>query len=418
MVDWAGIASTTWGSAQASISILLLMVYGYIAKSHELFNNSGLKALSKMTTTILLPALFFAEIGPQASWSNIVHYWPIILYSVMQITLSYLFTSLGRRIFKSTYDFPRWIIPSAMFNNSVTLPVLMVECLGKAGAFDGIIGGSDTLEAALSRAKTYVLINGLVMSVSKFAIAPKIMNPALLQEDALIDLSPAPVTVYSSTNSNSEDVVCTEYSPLISPSQPPKRRFFLQTWSTLKKFSNPPLIGAMAAFLIGVIPTLHRMFLDNGALNLTVTHSINKMGSAYPTIQILVLGAQLYAGTQGHTKYKTPKFAISYLVFYRFIIMPILSISFISFLRNWRPTLLLDDPMFDFALMVAPMGPPALTIGAVAEIARLDEEDIGGIARMMIIAYFITPVISLPIAAALTIIQSRLPGVIHGVTGL
>jgi len=28
--------------------------------------------------------------------------------------------------------------------------------------------------------------------------------------------------------------------------------------------------------------------------------------------------------------------------------------------------LLLDDPMFDFALMIAPMGPPAVTIAAVS----------------------------------------------------
>jgi hypothetical protein len=54
-----------------------------------------------------------------------------------------------------------------------------------------------------------------------------------------------------------------------------------------------------------------------------------------------------------------------YLFALRFVLMPVFSISFIYAIRQWKPDLLIKDPMFDFALMIAPIGPPAITLAAV-----------------------------------------------------
>lgn len=66
-------------------------------------------------------------------------------------------------------------------------------------------------------------------------------------------------------------------------------------WSGFKSVLNPPLIGGLVAIIVGVIPFLHKLFLSENSPIAAFTVSIAGVGELYTTLQIFVLGGQLYS---------------------------------------------------------------------------------------------------------------------------
>jgi len=60
--------------------------------------------------------------------------------------------------------------------------------------------------------------------------------------------------------------------------------------------------------------------------------------------------------------------------------------------------------MLDFVLMISNTGPPALTLSAIADMADLTADVEGQVSRILLLSYAVTPLISLPVTAALTVV--------------
>ena len=57
------------------------------------------------------------------------------------------------------FGMPKWIIASCVFNNAVSLPLLLLNSLAASGSLDQLIWGeTDTIAEALSRGRTYILV--------------------------------------------------------------------------------------------------------------------------------------------------------------------------------------------------------------------------------------------------------------------
>lgn len=65
------ILSTTWSAAQAAISVMLVLGYGYYARKLKILSRPGEENSSHLCVTLFLPCLLFSEIGPLSSWSNL-----------------------------------------------------------------------------------------------------------------------------------------------------------------------------------------------------------------------------------------------------------------------------------------------------------------------------------------------------------
>lgn len=61
--------------------------------------------------------------------------------------------------------------------------------------------------------------------------------------------------------------------------------------------------------------------------------------------------------------------------------------------------------------MTVPVGPPAITLAAIANLAHLSSEMEGTVDRTLMYSYIITPIISIPVTAALTVVMK-----LHGIT--
>lgn len=57
--------------------------------------------------------------------------------------------------------------------------------------------------------------------------------------------------------------------------------------------------------------------------------------------------------------------------------------------------------MLDFILSISPVGPPALTLAAIASMSDIDEDCEGGIARILVWSYCVTPLIAGSVSGAL-----------------
>ncbi|KAK4686566.1 hypothetical protein P7C73_g3558, partial [Tremellales sp. Uapishka_1] len=194
-----------------------------------------------------------------------------------------------------------------------------------------------------------------------------------------------------------------ESSPLIRKTAEEARqgwRLAKVAQKAVSGFMNPPMIGGLAAIIAGVIPFLHKwLFAENAWLS-PFSQSIENLGALYAVLQTFVLGAHLKSKKGS----KPPLWPLLYLFTYRFFIMPLISISVVYSTRKWLGGKILLDPVLDFVMAISAVGPPALTLAAIVEMSDADESTHTAVAQTIVISYVLTPLISVSVTAALTMI--------------
>lgn len=166
------------------------------------------------------------------------------------------------------------------------------------------------------------------------------------------------------------------------------------------QFLNPAVNSAIIAIIIGITPPLHYLFYDNIAISSSITESIKNIGGLYPALQLFALGSKLVAPLQQPVRGST----IFLIGLVRFVLAGIISISAVSFMStHCSPDVWPMDKMLNFVLMITPVGPPAITLAAVAEIAGVSESEVTAVSRMLLITYAIAPLVAPSVAVALSI---------------
>ncbi|KAF8758808.1 Auxin Efflux Carrier superfamily [Rhizoctonia solani] len=331
------------GSAEASISVLLVLGFGYYAQYAGWVNDQGEKQISHLCVTVFLPALLFTQIGPHATPHNLIDYGIIVLLSIFAMVVSYLAGIASRRS-----------------------PLLLLDSLEKTGTIGIIIGkGGGSVPDAVARGRTYLLIAALVGNVGRFALGPDIMGPK---------------------NNDHSDF------PATYPPHP--------TCSNGR--DHPSVVDCTAiAIVFGLISPLRHAFFSKGEpLNATITQSVNYLGKLYTALQMFVLGSKLRSKSGD----KLPILSTSVLFIHRFIIMPAIMISIVYFLRSTWPSYVERDPMLDFVLSIVGIGPPAITLSAISEMAELESREDAQVSRLLMLSYIVTPFICVPISASVYVI--------------
>ncbi|CAE6420265.1 unnamed protein product [Rhizoctonia solani] len=387
------------GSAEASISVLLVLGFGYYAQHAGWVNEEGEKQISHLCVTVFLPALLFTQIGPHATPHNLTDYGIIVALSIFAMVVSYLAGIASRRVFKS----PRWTVAAFIFNNATSLPLLLLNSLEKTGTISIIIGkNGGSVADAVARGRTYLLIAALVGNMGRFALGPDIMGPKNNDDsDFPGDLS----TTFRPVSAESET------TPLLSTAR--IHNAASQAWPTIKNAGkiiwawvldsiNPPLIAAIVALVFGLVSPLHHAFFGKGEpLNATVTQSVDYLGKLYTALQMFVLGSKLRSKAGD----KLPILSTTVLFIHRFIVMPAIMIGVVYLLRSTWPSYVERDPMLDFVLSIVGIGPPAITLSAISEMAELDAREDAQVSRLLMLSYIVTPFICVPISASVYVIN-------------
>ncbi|CAE7104192.1 unnamed protein product [Rhizoctonia solani] len=387
------------GSAEASIAVLLVLGFGYYAQYAGWVNDEGEKQISHLCVTVFLPALLFTQIGPHATRSNLLDYGIIVVLSIFAMGVSYLVGISSQRAFKS----PRWTVAAFIFNNATSLPLLLINSLEKTGTIRIIIGkNGGSVADAVTRGRTYLLIAALVGNLGRFAFGPDIMGPKQNND------SDFPGDLSATFPRVSEE---SETTPLLSTARihnatsrawPTIKKTAKRAWAWTADVLNPPLLAAIVAISFGVIPPLHHAFFKKGEpLNATLTQSVDYLGKLYTALQMFVLGSKLRSKAGD----KLPILPTSILFVHRFMVMPAIMIGLVYFLRSTWPSYVEKDPMLDFVLSIVGIGPPAITLSAVAEMADLGSREDAQVSRMLMLSYLVTPFICVPVSASVYVIQ-------------
>lgn len=75
------------------------------------------------------------------------------------------------------FELPLWITPAICFNNTTSLPLLLIQSLESSGVLEALLrSDSDTTSAAVKRAKSYILVCAVVGTSLTFALGPRLLD--------------------------------------------------------------------------------------------------------------------------------------------------------------------------------------------------------------------------------------------------
>lgn len=326
------------------------------------------------------------------------------------------------RIFKT----PSWVTPAIAFNNTTSLPLLLVQSLAATQLLDVLDPSGDD---AVARAKSYFLVNAMVGNSLTFALGPKLLN--VWEESADEDDEDDDKTDAAAEARLEEQQQEAEHDNEETSLLPNKlarkrarvtlaayvrgRRSFkrLPKWvkevlNIVLAFVNPPVIGAVLGTIIGLTPALHRLFFETqeegGYLNAWLSSALENVGELFPALMVVIVGVKLSGSLlkmkKGDDSGNVPWIPFVLITVIRFIIWPAISIVTIYYLAA-KTDLLGDDPILWFCLMLAPTGPPALLITAMADLVGSSEEEKMGISKFLTLEYAISPMIFVTVVGAL-----------------
>ncbi|KAF2125975.1 hypothetical protein P153DRAFT_346728 [Dothidotthia symphoricarpi CBS 119687] len=419
------------GSIQAAFSVLLTIFFGVVAAQCNLLSVKAAKEVSGLCVRMFLPALLIYKIGSNLHSGTAIRYVPLLIWSITYTLVSVLFGRVLTRMFK----LPAWVTPALAFNNTTSLPLLLIQSLKQTQILDAILVGDDTAANALERAESYFLVNAMVSNSLTFALGPRLLRPG--DEDAPEndkddnqtdeDEQEAEEDGESGDMERGPDGLIHEETSLLPQrivrrtNSAGKKGYFktrdwynnLPAWAqdTLDvawQFANAPLLGAIVGAIIGLTPALHHLFFnpsnEGGYFNAWLTTAIKNIGELFASLQIIVVGVKLSQSMlkmkRGEDSGEVSKKCLAFVTLIRFFVWPALSIPFIWALAT--KTQLLDaDPMLWFAMMLMPTGPPAMILVALTDVTGAPEQMKMTIAKFLTISYFVTPLICFAVVGSL-----------------
>ena len=184
----------------------------------------------------------------------------------------------------------------------------------------------------------------------------------------------------------------------------------------LYDFLNAPLLGAILGAIIGLVPALHRAFFnvtnDGGIFTAWLTTSLKNIGGLFIPLPVIVAGVSLYTsvGTPkggSRPNVSTPLLETVFILVIRFVIWPLASIGIVYALAA-KTDLLSSDPMLWFTMMLMPTGPPAMKLITMIQVSDATDEDEFKVAKLLTIAYLISPVLAFTVVGSLRASQAAI----------
>ncbi|KAK7181801.1 hypothetical protein DPSP01_012520 [Paraphaeosphaeria sporulosa] len=411
------------GALQASVSVLITIFFGVLTAQFNLLSVGAAKEVSRACVRMFLPALLIYKLGSNLNKDTGILYLPILIWSISYTLISLGIGVIACRVFK----LPNWVKLAVAFNNTTSLPLLLIQSLSTTGVLDAIIPPGDDASKALDRAESYFLINAMVSNSLTFALGPRLLRPS--DEDAPDedDKEDEQSDGEEESMERGPDGIVDEETSLlpqraVRPINRLERRGYKRTtkwiqslppWAQqlldfLYQFANAPLLGTIVGAIIGLTPPLHRLFFNDsnngGYLNAWLTTAFKNVGELFATTQIIVVGVKLSQSLRkmkaGKDSGTISKKSMAFVFSMRFFFWPAVTIPLIYALAT-RTTVLSTDPMLWFAMMLMSSGPSAMILVALTDVTGSPEEEKMVIAKFLTISYAITPLICFAVVGSL-----------------
>ncbi|PVH70605.1 hypothetical protein DL98DRAFT_472490 [Cadophora sp. DSE1049] len=168
----AGLLPSLLAALQASLSVLLVLLYGSLSAHLSLLSPSTGKALSKICVKVFLPALLLTKIGSELHSGSAHRYVLILIWAFVCHLVSFVVGVLAHW----WLGMQDWITAAVMFNNTTSYPLLLIQSLDETGILGGLVGEGEGTREAIERAKSYFLVFATVSSCLTFAVGPRLID--------------------------------------------------------------------------------------------------------------------------------------------------------------------------------------------------------------------------------------------------
>lgn len=329
-----------------------------------------------------------------------------MIFAVAYETLSILIGLALTKLFK----FPAWTTPAMAFNNTTSMPLLLVQSMSAAKLLDTLDPSGD----AVARAKSYFLINAMIGNSLKFSLGPKLLNEWNEHEDHSKEAEGSDEDINGTIDREDAEAEAANEETSLLPNRiviaetraeyamyrrGRKIWIHLPHWSQgllnfLNAFVCPPVIGAAIGAVIGLVPALHKLFFntqeEGGYLNAWLTATLKNIGDLFAALQVVIVGVKLskvlLRMKKGEENGYVPWLLIVLVSLMRFVIWPIIGIAVVYGLAT-KTNVLGDDPILWFSMMLMPSGPPALLLTALADVSGAGEQEKLSIAKFLTVSW-------------------------------
>uniref|UniRef100_A0A0E0AID8 Auxin efflux carrier component n=1 Tax=Oryza glumipatula TaxID=40148 RepID=A0A0E0AID8_9ORYZ len=138
----------------------------------------------------------------------------------------------------------------------------------------------------------------------------------------------------------------------------------------VEELMAPPTLSAILGFVFGLVPWLKSLVIGDGAPLRVIQDSIQLMGNGTIPCVTLILGGNLIKGLR---KLEFKHTVIIAIVCIRYVILPLVGIAVVhgAYWVGFLP----HDPLYRYVLMMQFALPPAMTIGTMAQLFDVAQEE-------------------------------------------
>ncbi|GBC00333.1 hypothetical protein RclHR1_03810022 [Rhizophagus clarus] len=361
-------------SIQSTSQVVLLCLTGYVAASLGVINNSIQKSLSQLIIKIFMPCLLLSNIAADIDLDTLIRLWPMPTFYVVFFILSGCLGLIGGKLLKLSPSYTKFVMTGIMFNNVTSLTLGLLEGVESTSAINILLRDEhDSPKEAVKRGISYILLATLFGNLSRWSVGTYLLKKEGNQDEIVIT-EHQQLPVFNNDEQqhhhNSNSFMISERTPLIFKSIEKKGvnvgvriwKFLKRVFKPIGEIMNPPLYAALFALVIGTIPFLKGIFFGVEAPLFFLTRTAEQLGTISVPLTLLTLGAQVKTLPSENGKELFPQ--ILYVMFSRFVIMPIIGTIIVVYTKDY----FIVDPMFWFILMSMSSGPPAVNCMNLAQI--------------------------------------------------
>ncbi|KAF9197436.1 hypothetical protein BGZ49_002110, partial [Haplosporangium sp. Z 27] len=227
-------------------------------------------AISKVNLYFLTPCLLFTNIASGITWERFVAFWPIPAFFIIFSTISWTLAKTGSKALKFTAPETSLAMASILFFNNNSLPLAMIHSLAFSGASKKLMrDDNDSSED---------IVASVCDNLIRWSYGIRLLSEPKSEDSA-------EESAYSSINSDLERN---------ANGNPTLRSRLYRILKNVQTLMTPPLVTAVLALFVGLIPGLHSLFMDRDSdIYSFIIRPLETCGKAAVPMILLCLGAQV-----------------------------------------------------------------------------------------------------------------------------
>lgn len=291
-MDWLVL---TEAAAEAVSQVLVIVACGAFLSKTGYLSQSAQKSISQVNLYFMTPCLLFTKTVATIDWEQFKAFWLIPVFFSLFTAVSWLVAKAGSRWLRFSPDETKFVIAAVLFSNTNSLPMALIQSLVMSAAGSRLLRDEhDTPEQATARGISYILFYAIFANLVRWSYGFNLLVPrndnsnnAMLQEEENHTL------IIGLDNSTLSSGAIWEQSGYRRGTRSWLKKAALTVHSRARGILTPPLLTALIALVIGIVPALHRLFTSpSSRVYSFVIHPIENCGAAAIPMILLCLGAQ------------------------------------------------------------------------------------------------------------------------------